>query len=107
MARVTAEKVLQTKVGILEAANEVLQDQAPVYQLPGTNIFMVTRHADVKQLLKDALKGLGHHTVAEAVVLKVASELVASGITADSLMALAECDKANYFRIYLWNALLR
>ena len=27
MARVTAEKVLQTKVGILEAANEVLQDQ--------------------------------------------------------------------------------
>lgn len=32
---------------------EVLQDQAPVYQLPNTNIFMVTRHADIKQLLKD------------------------------------------------------
>jgi cytochrome P450 len=30
-----------------------LQEQAPVYQLPGTNIFMVTRHADVKKLLKD------------------------------------------------------
>ncbi|MCB1706138.1 MAG: cytochrome P450 [Halioglobus sp.] len=30
-----------------------LQEQAPVYQLPGTDIFMVTRHADVKKLLKD------------------------------------------------------
>jgi cytochrome P450 len=30
-----------------------LQEQAPVYQLPDTNIFMVSRHADVKQLLKD------------------------------------------------------
>jgi len=32
---------------------ETLQEQAPVYQLPDTNIFMVTRHADVKRLLKD------------------------------------------------------
>lgn len=32
---------------------EVLQDQAPVYQLPGTNIFMISRHADIKQLLKN------------------------------------------------------
>ncbi len=32
---------------------QTLQEQAPVYQLPGTNIFMVTRHADVKKLLKD------------------------------------------------------
>jgi cytochrome P450 len=32
---------------------EVLQEQAPVYQLPETNIYMVSRHADVKQLLKD------------------------------------------------------
>ena len=31
----------------------VLQDQAPVYQLPDTNIFMVTRYTDIKQLLKD------------------------------------------------------
>lgn len=30
-----------------------LQEQAPVYQLPDTNIFMVTRYADVKDLLKD------------------------------------------------------
>ena len=30
-----------------------LQEQAPVYQIPDTNIFMVTRHADVKTLLKD------------------------------------------------------
>jgi cytochrome P450 len=30
-----------------------LQEQAPVYQLPGTNIFMVSRYADVKQLIKD------------------------------------------------------
>ncbi|MGI9284519.1 MAG: cytochrome P450 [Pseudomonadales bacterium] len=30
-----------------------LQEQAPVYQLPDTNIFMVTRHADLKKLLKD------------------------------------------------------
>lgn len=31
----------------------VLQEQAPVYQLPDTNIFMVTRHADIKRILKD------------------------------------------------------
>jgi len=30
-----------------------LQEQAPVYHLPGTNIYMVTRHADIKKLLKD------------------------------------------------------
>ncbi|WP_200821238.1 cytochrome P450 [Oceanicoccus sp. KOV_DT_Chl] len=32
---------------------QTLQEQAPVYQLPDTNIFMVTRHADIRQLLKD------------------------------------------------------
>ncbi|MCB1688420.1 MAG: cytochrome P450 [Halioglobus sp.] len=32
---------------------QVLQEQAPVYHLPGTNIYMVSRHADIKQLLKD------------------------------------------------------
>ncbi|CAH0992566.1 Vitamin D(3) 25-hydroxylase [Sinobacterium norvegicum] len=32
---------------------KTLQEQAPVYNLPDTNIYMVTRHADVKQLLKD------------------------------------------------------
>lgn len=32
---------------------QTLQEQAPVYQLPDTNIFMVTRHADIKALLKD------------------------------------------------------
>ena len=32
---------------------QALQEQAPVYQLPDTNIFMVSRHADIKQLLKD------------------------------------------------------
>jgi cytochrome P450 len=32
---------------------QVLQEQAPVYQLPNTNIFMVSRYADIKQLLKD------------------------------------------------------
>ena len=30
-----------------------LQEQAPVYHLPGTNIYMVTRYADIKRLLKD------------------------------------------------------
>ena len=30
-----------------------LQEQAPVYHLPDTNIYMVTRHADIKKLLKD------------------------------------------------------
>ena len=30
-----------------------LQDQAPVYQLPGSDIFMVTRYADIKKMLKD------------------------------------------------------
>lgn len=30
-----------------------LQEQAPIYQLPGTNIFMVTRHADIRQILKN------------------------------------------------------
>ncbi|MGB1141156.1 MAG: cytochrome P450 [Halioglobus sp.] len=32
---------------------KVLQEQAPVYQLPGTNIFMVTRYADIKKILKN------------------------------------------------------
>ena len=32
---------------------KVLQEQAPVYQLPGTSIYMVSRYADIKQLLKD------------------------------------------------------
>lgn len=33
-----------------------LQEQAPVYQLPETNIFMVTRYADIKKLLKDTAR---------------------------------------------------
>lgn len=32
---------------------QLLRDQAPVYQLPGTNIFMLSRLADIKQALKD------------------------------------------------------
>jgi cytochrome P450 len=32
---------------------KVLQEQAPVYQLPDTSIYMISRHADIKQLLKD------------------------------------------------------
>ncbi|MFK8050110.1 MAG: cytochrome P450 [Halioglobus sp.] len=32
---------------------QTLQEQAPVYQLPEHDIFMVTRHADIKNLLKD------------------------------------------------------
>ena len=32
---------------------KTLQEQAPVYQLPDTNIFMVTRYADIKRILKD------------------------------------------------------
>lgn len=32
---------------------QTLQEQAPIYQLPNTNIFMVTRHADIKSLIKD------------------------------------------------------
>ncbi len=32
---------------------QTLQEKAPVYQLPDTNIFMVTRYADIKKLLKD------------------------------------------------------
>lgn len=31
----------------------LLREQAPVYQLPGTNIFMLSRLADIKQVLKD------------------------------------------------------
>jgi len=30
-----------------------IQEQAPVYRLPDTNIYMVSRYADVKQLIKD------------------------------------------------------
>ena len=30
-----------------------LRDEAPVYLLPGTNIYLVTRHADIKAMLKD------------------------------------------------------
>jgi len=32
---------------------QVLREQAPVYQLPGTNIFMVSRLGDIKQAAKD------------------------------------------------------
>jgi hypothetical protein len=32
----------------------LLREQAPAYQLPGTNIFMLSRLADIKQVLKDA-----------------------------------------------------
>ncbi|CAA0125357.1 Putative cytochrome P450 YjiB [Halioglobus japonicus] len=32
---------------------KVLQEQAPVYLLPGTNIFMVTRYSDIKKILKN------------------------------------------------------
>lgn len=32
---------------------KLLRDEAPVYLLPGTNIYMVTRHADVRVMLKD------------------------------------------------------
>ena len=31
----------------------VLQEQAPVYRLPGTSIYMVTRYSDIKKILKD------------------------------------------------------
>jgi|AntAceMinimDraft_11_1070367.scaffolds.fasta_scaffold05836_6 cytochrome P450 len=31
----------------------VLQEQAPAYRLPDTSIYRVSRHADIKQLLKD------------------------------------------------------
>ncbi|WP_206045361.1 cytochrome P450 [Oceanicoccus sagamiensis] len=32
---------------------ETLQEQAPVYHLPDTNIYMVSRHADIKKISKD------------------------------------------------------
>ncbi|MEH6635657.1 MAG: cytochrome P450 [Halioglobus sp.] len=32
---------------------QALREQAPVYQLPGTEIFMVSKHADIRQALKD------------------------------------------------------
>lgn len=32
---------------------KALREQAPVYQLPGTDIFMVSKHADIRQALKD------------------------------------------------------
>ena len=32
---------------------KALRSEAPVYQLPGTDIFMVSRHSDIKQALKD------------------------------------------------------
>jgi cytochrome P450 len=32
---------------------QTLQEQAPVYNLPGTNIYMVTRYDDIKKILKD------------------------------------------------------
>ncbi|MEH6590501.1 MAG: cytochrome P450 [Halioglobus sp.] len=43
------EKVLNSPYDFYQT----LQEQAPVYQLPDTNIFMVTRHADVKKIIKD------------------------------------------------------
>jgi cytochrome P450 len=32
---------------------KLLREEAPVYLLPGTNIYLVTRHADIKVMLKD------------------------------------------------------
>ena len=32
---------------------KLLREEAPVYLLPGTNIFLVTRHADIRAMLKD------------------------------------------------------
>ena len=32
---------------------KALREEAPVYQLPGTDIFMVSKHSDIKQALKD------------------------------------------------------
>ena len=32
---------------------KLARSEAPVYQLPGTNIFLVTRHADIRAMLKD------------------------------------------------------
>ena len=43
------EKVLNCPYDFYQA----LQEQAPVYHLPDTNIYMVSRYADIKQLLKD------------------------------------------------------
>ena len=30
-----------------------LQDEAPVFRLPGTNVFMVTRHSDIREVVRD------------------------------------------------------
>lgn len=32
---------------------KLLREEAPVYLLPGTNIYLVTRHADIRAMLKD------------------------------------------------------
>ncbi|MEP5567896.1 MAG: hypothetical protein ABJN62_08685, partial [Halioglobus sp.] len=32
---------------------KLAREEAPIYQLPGTNIHLVTRHADIKLMLKD------------------------------------------------------
>ena len=44
-----SEEVLECPFDFYKLARE----EAPVYQLPGTNIYLVTRHADIKLMLKD------------------------------------------------------
>ena len=42
-------EVIECPFGFYQA----LREQAPIYQLPGTEIFMVSKHADIRQALKD------------------------------------------------------
>jgi cytochrome P450 len=44
-----SEEVLECPFDFYKLA----RDQAPVYLLPGTNIYLVTRHADIRAMLKD------------------------------------------------------
>ena len=30
-----------------------LQDEAPVWQMPGTNVFVVTRYNDIREIIRD------------------------------------------------------
>ena len=30
-----------------------LQDEAPVWQMPGTNVFVVTRYSDIRDIIRD------------------------------------------------------
>ena len=80
--------------GVIESPYEfyqVLREQAPVYQLPGTDIFMVSRLEDIKQTAKDTATFSSDfmHVLKGPEPCPEAAEIYASGIEpVDTLLTM-------------------